>query len=98
MLAVFVLDSVSPALLGELEAAGRLPVLADLRRRGRWHAVVPSAPPIDTGHFTLYTGRPLADHGLHYLFQWVPAEQRLAYLHTSRRRRRSGSARKLSPS
>lgn len=81
MLAVLVLDSASLALIEELLATGRLPALAELRRRGRWHAVPAVPPPLDSGHFTLYTGRPLSEHGLHYLFQWVAEEQRLRYVH-----------------
>jgi hypothetical protein len=81
MLAVLVFDSASVSVLGELEAAGRLGALAELRRRGRWHSLVPAVPSLDTGHFTLYTGRPVGEHGLHYLFQWAAAKQRLQYVH-----------------
>jgi hypothetical protein len=81
MLAVLVFDSASLSVLDELEAAGRLPAFGELRRRGRWHSLVPASPPLDTGHFTLYSGHHLGDHGLYYLFQWAAAKQRLEYLH-----------------
>ena len=81
MLVVLVFDSVSIQVLERMLGEGRLPALAQLRARGRWHSLAASAASVDTGHFTLYAGLPLQEHGLHYLFQWDEAEQRIKYVH-----------------
>jgi len=81
MLAVLLFDSVSLPVLEQLVTEGRLPALAELRRRGRWHTVAHAPAPLDTGHFTLYSGQPVDAHGLYYLYQWLASEQRLRYVH-----------------
>lgn len=81
MLAVLVVDCVSPEVFGRLLEEGRLPALAQLHERGRRHPLTPAATSVDTGHFSLYSGLPLQDHGLHYLFQWDASEQRVRYVH-----------------
>lgn len=81
MLAILQFDSASASLLARLLDAGRLPTLARLRERGRWHDLQTPATHFAAGAFhTLYSGVPLADHGLVYPFQWSPRDQRARYM------------------
>lgn len=81
MLAILQFDAASLSLLERLLPAGRLPVLAGLRERGRWHALETPATHFAAGAFhTLYSGIDLGDHGLYYPFQWSPPEQRVRYM------------------
>jgi predicted AlkP superfamily phosphohydrolase/phosphomutase len=76
VLAVFNLDSVSVSLVERMLAEGRLPILASLRERGRYRALV--SPLLYFGdRATAQTGIEPADHGLYFPLQWSPAEQRL---------------------
>jgi predicted AlkP superfamily phosphohydrolase/phosphomutase len=81
MLVVIQFDATNLALLKRLLAAGRLPNLAGLRKRGQWNALHMPSAFVDSGglSFTLYSGKPLSEHGLYYAFQWVPAEQRVRF-------------------
>lgn len=81
MIAVLQFDAASRSLLERLLAEGRLPVLAELQRRGERHALQTPATHFAAGAFhTLYSGVELADHGLFYPFQWAPAEGRVRYM------------------
>lgn len=81
MLAILQFDSASTSLLARLLDEGRLPTLAGLRERGRWHDLATPATHFAAGAFhTLYSGVPLADHGLVYPFQWSPRDQRARYM------------------
>jgi predicted AlkP superfamily phosphohydrolase/phosphomutase len=83
MLAVFVLDAASVRLIDRLLAEGRLPALAELRRRGEWLKLSSPATHFSASAFqTLYHGTHLSEHGLYFPFQWSPADQRLRYIHT----------------
>ena len=73
MLAVLSFDSVSAPLVDELLSEGRLPHLADVRRRGRNIELREELP--GAAYATLYTGRRLAEHGLYYPLQWSAAAQ-----------------------
>ncbi len=78
MLAIVQFDAASAALLERLLGAGRLPRLADLRRRGTWHELDAPATLFAAGaQHTLYSGVPVEDHGLFYPFQWSPTDQRV---------------------
>ena len=66
-------DSVSAPLVDELLCEGRMPNLADVRRRGRTIELREELP--GAAYATLYTGRRLAEHGLYYPLQWSPAAQ-----------------------
>lgn len=80
MIAVLQFDAASVSVLERLTAAGRLPVLADLQRRGRRIELETPATDFAAGAFhTLYSGIELGDHGLFYPFQWSAAEQRTRY-------------------
>ncbi|HZR94673.1 MAG TPA: alkaline phosphatase family protein [Gaiellaceae bacterium] len=81
ILAVLVVDCVTANVFDRLLGEGRLPALAELHERGRRHPLALSATSVDTGHFSLYSGLPLQEHGLHYLFQWDASEQRIRYVH-----------------
>ncbi|MBL8114164.1 MAG: alkaline phosphatase family protein [Acidobacteria bacterium] len=52
---------------------GRLPNLAALRRAGQSVALEEELP--GAAYTTLYTGLPLAEHGVHFPLQWSPAAQ-----------------------
>jgi predicted AlkP superfamily phosphohydrolase/phosphomutase len=80
VLAVFQFDSTSPALLGELLAAGRLPVLEGLRERGEWLTLETPATHLPASTYqTLYSGKHVGEHGAYYPFQWLASEQRLVF-------------------
>jgi predicted AlkP superfamily phosphohydrolase/phosphomutase len=73
-------DAASVAAIERLLGEGRLPNLAELRRRGRWIGLETPAVDFAAGAFpTLYTGVELGDHGLFYPFQWSAPEQRARY-------------------
>lgn len=81
MIAVLQFDAASRSLLERLLAEGRLPVLAELQRRGERHELQTPATHCAAGAFhTLYSGVELADHGLFYPFQWDPAAGRVRYM------------------
>lgn len=81
MLTILQFDAASAAALDRLLAEGRLPSLAGLRQRGRWHDLDAPATQFAAGaQYTLYSGVPVEDHGLFYPFQWDPAEQRVHYM------------------
>lgn len=65
-------------------AEGRLPVLAAARERGSPveldtdpAGIFPSA-----AHPTLYTGLDVGEHAIYSAFPWVPADQRVRYMHS----------------
>lgn len=82
MLTILHLDALSPVLVNELIAAGRLPVLEELRRRGHSHQLETPAGyfPAST-YFTMHSGFDVGDHGHHFSFQWSPEEQRIRHRH-----------------
>lgn len=81
MLAILQFDAASASALDRLLAEGRLPSLARLRERGRWHDLEAPATQFAAGaQYTLYSGVPVEDHGLFYPFQWDPAEQRVHHM------------------
>lgn len=65
-------------MLGE----GRLPALAGLLERGRWHELGRSTPlMVEAGSYvSLYSGDEVGDHGIYSAFQWSPADQRLHFM------------------
>lgn len=81
MLAILQFDAASASVLERLLAEGRLPTLAALRQRGPWHELEAPATQFAAGaQHSLYSGVPLADHGLFYPFQWAAEEQRVRYM------------------
>ncbi len=81
MLALLQFDSVSLPVLERLLAAGRLPVLADLRARGRWQPLeAPDADIAAAVYHTLYSGVEAGEHGLYHTFQWRPEQQRSRFM------------------
>jgi predicted AlkP superfamily phosphohydrolase/phosphomutase len=81
LLALIQFDSVSVPLLERLLDEGRLPALAELRSRGRWHAL--EAPDADLAagvYHSLYSGVETGDHGLYHTFQWRAEEQRVRFM------------------
>lgn len=82
MLAVLNVDAVSQPLLRSLEEEGRLPALAELRRRGTYHRLASDGGDFAASIYaTAYTGLPLAEHGLYYPYMWTAEEQRIRYVH-----------------
>ncbi len=78
MLAFIQFDSPDLARLERLIDEGRLPTLAELRRRGSWLDLRTPASHLSSATFTsLYTGLFPGDHGLYYPFQWKPEDQRV---------------------
>lgn len=65
-------------------AQGRLPVLAGARERGT--AVELDTDPAgifpSAAHPTLYTGLDVGEHAIYSAFPWVPAKQRVRYMHS----------------
>ncbi len=81
MLALIQFDSASVPLLERLLEEGRLPALAELRSRGRWHVL--EAPDADLAagvYHSLYSGTEVGDHGLYHTFQWRAAEQCIRFM------------------
>ncbi|CAG0989285.1 hypothetical protein BURK1_02178 [Burkholderiales bacterium] len=75
MLALLQFDAAALPLVAQMMADGRLPTLADLRRRGTWMRL--DAPLLQSAaHPTLYTGMDVRDHGLYSAFPWSSADQR----------------------
>jgi predicted AlkP superfamily phosphohydrolase/phosphomutase len=81
VLALLQFDSVSLPVLERLLGEGRLPVLADLRARGRWQALeAPDADIAAAVYHTLYSGVEAGEHGLYHTFQWRPEQQRSRFM------------------
>jgi predicted AlkP superfamily phosphohydrolase/phosphomutase len=81
VIALLQFDSASVALLERLIDEGRLPVLEDLRARGRWLPL--AAPDADIAaavYHTVYSGVEAGDHGLYHTFQWRPEQQRSRFM------------------
>ncbi len=81
MLALIVLDAVPATLLAELEAEGRLPRLAEVRRGSTRVELSTPGAQFPAGIFpTLWSGVPLLEHGLHYPFMWDAPAQRVRHV------------------
>ena len=79
MVGVVVVDAVSVPLVERMLADGRLPVLADLRARGRWNAIASPATYFGDRE-TAHSGVDVADHGQTFPLQWSAPEQRLRFV------------------
>jgi predicted AlkP superfamily phosphohydrolase/phosphomutase len=80
VLGVIQFDAVSVPLVERLLEEERLPVLAELRSRGRWHELeTPATHYPAASYATLYSGLRIPDHGMYYAFQWSPEEQRIRW-------------------
>lgn len=78
MIAVIQFDSASARLMERLEGEGRLPNLAELRRRGsRVELETPAEHFPASAYQDLYRGVEVGDHGLFYPFQWGAGDQRI---------------------
>lgn len=78
MIAVLQFDAASAALLDRLADEGRLPSLAELRRRGsRVELETPAEHFPASAYQDLYRGVEVGDHGLFYPFQWGAGDQRI---------------------
>ena len=75
------LDAVEIDVVEELVAAGRMPHLAKLRRRGRYGRL--QSPPtcfLSLVWSTFFTSTRLGDHGWYFNKLWNPEKQRIQYL------------------
>lgn len=80
MICVLQFDAASVRVIERMLAQGRLETLAALTDRGRRLELETPAVDFAAGAFhTLYSGVPIADHGLFYPFQFAAAEQRVRY-------------------
>jgi predicted AlkP superfamily phosphohydrolase/phosphomutase len=78
VIAVLQFDAASAALLERLADEGRLPNLAELRRRGsRIELETPAEHFPASAYQDLYRGVEVGDHGLFYPFQWGSGDQRI---------------------
>jgi predicted AlkP superfamily phosphohydrolase/phosphomutase len=78
VIAVLQFDAASAALLQRLTDQGRLPNLAELRRRGsRIDLEAPAEHFPASAYQDLYRGVEVGDHGLFYPFQWGADDQRI---------------------
>ena len=81
MLAIFQVDAASIEMVERMLAEGRMPVLAELRKRGRWERLGSPTDLFETAAYpTLYSGIDVADHGLYYPLAWSPRDQRVRYM------------------
>lgn len=79
MIGVLVVDAVSVSLVERMLEDGRLPVLANLRAGGRWHAIASPATYFGDRQ-TAHSGVNVADHGQTFPLQWSAKEQRLRFV------------------
>lgn len=78
MIAVIQFDAASAVLLERLTDEGRLPNLAELRRRGSPVELETPAEHFPASAYQdLYRGVEVGDHGLFYPFQWGAGDQRI---------------------
>jgi predicted AlkP superfamily phosphohydrolase/phosphomutase len=81
MIAVLQFDSVSLPLIEALIEEGRLPIFADLRRRGSWITLETPAKYLEGSAFhSLYTGTHAGQHGVYYPWLWSASEQRVRFV------------------
>jgi predicted AlkP superfamily phosphohydrolase/phosphomutase len=81
MLALLQFDSPALPVIERMLADGRLPALAELRRRGTWQALDPAAVYLQSATYpTLCTGVDVTEHGLYSSFPWSPRDQRVRFL------------------
>lgn len=82
MLALLQFDATNRPLVERMLAEGRMPALAELRRRGTWHALGRSTPLfVEAGSYvTLYSGTEVGDHGIYSAFLWSAPEQRVRFM------------------
>lgn len=80
MICVLQFDAAGVGLLDRMLERGDLPALAAAIEDGRRLELESPAEDFAAGAFyTLYSGAPLADHGIFYPFQWSAAAQRARY-------------------
>ncbi len=78
MIAILQFDAVHLPQFYQFLEQGRLPTFAQLRERGHWHVLeTPAVNWEGTIYFTLYSGKPVTEHGLYFPFIWSAAEQRV---------------------
>ena len=81
MIAILQFDSVSMPLVSELLAAGSLPTLEGLRRKGTWLSLGTPAEYFEgSGSYAIYTGTDVGAHGQYYPWLWSPREQRVRFM------------------
>lgn len=82
MLALLQFDATAIPLIERMLDEGRLPALAELKRRGQWRPLRRSTPLfVEAGSYvSLYSGCEVGDHGIYSAFQWSPNEQRVRFM------------------
>ena len=78
MIAILQFDAVSLPHFHEFLEQGRLPTLARLRSCGHWFSLETPVTSLEGAtYYSLYSGKPLAEHRLYFPFMWSAAEQRV---------------------
>jgi predicted AlkP superfamily phosphohydrolase/phosphomutase len=81
MLALLQFDSPALPIVERMLADGRLPTLAELRRRGSWQELDADAVYLQSATYpTLCTGIDVTEHGLYSSFPWSPPDQRVRFM------------------
>jgi predicted AlkP superfamily phosphohydrolase/phosphomutase len=77
LLALLQFDAAALPVIDRMLAEGRLPTLAELRRKGLWHAIDAAATVLQSATYpTLYTGVDVRRHGIYSTYPWSPRDQR----------------------
>jgi predicted AlkP superfamily phosphohydrolase/phosphomutase len=88
LLALLQFDAPALPLIERMLAAGRLPALGELRRRGTWETLDAKATILQSATYpTLCTGVDVTEHGLYSAYLWSPSEQRARFAHAFARPR-----------
>jgi predicted AlkP superfamily phosphohydrolase/phosphomutase len=83
LLALIQFDAASLQIVERMLTEGRLPALAEIRRRGEWRTLDAAATILQSSTYpTLYTGVDVRKHGIYSTFPWSPKDQRVRFAHT----------------
>jgi predicted AlkP superfamily phosphohydrolase/phosphomutase len=73
-------DALNPGLVDRLSSEGRMPTFAEILRTGRRHELDSPATHFPAAtYFSMHSGMPPGEHGMHFSFQWSAPEQRIRF-------------------
>jgi predicted AlkP superfamily phosphohydrolase/phosphomutase len=82
VLALFQFDAAALPLVEAMLADGRLPVIADLKRRGKWHPIDGRTTILQSSTYpTLCTGIDVREHGIYSAVPWSAEAQRPRFMY-----------------